>query len=45
MAEEIAHIVLVDSGLEVKLPLVVKKHVRRLQLNDIALLSGEVENG
>ena len=44
-AKEIAHIVLVDRGFETKLAGMVEECTRRTQLDSVALLAREVENG
>ena len=44
MALQVAHIVLVDMGLEAQLSLVIEECRRRRELDSIGLLSGEVEN-
>ena len=44
VALEVAHIVLVDMGLEAQLSLVIEQHRRRRELDSVALLPGEVEN-
>ena len=44
-AKEIAHIVLVDRGFETKLAGMVEERTRRTQLDSVALLAREVENG
>ena len=45
VALEVAHIVLIDMGLEAQLSLVVEQHRGRRELDSVGLLPGEVENG
>ena len=44
VALEVAHIVLIDMGLEAQLSLVVEQHRGRRELDSVGLLPGEVEN-
>ena len=45
LAQQVADIVLVDSRLEAQLAGLVEEHIRSLQLDGVALLACEVENG